>query len=117
MLLTMMKGKLHQATVTEANLDYEGSVGIDADLMKAAGFLPNEQVDILNCTNGNRLTTYTITEPGGSGAICVQGAAAHLVNVGDKVIIVAYAQMDAEEAKTFKSSPILLDDDNNIKTV
>ena len=111
----MMKGKLHRATVTEANLDYEGSVGIDADLMKAANILPNEMVDILNVTNGQRLTTYAITEEGGSGAICVQGAAAHKVSVGDKIIIVAYAQMDEEDAKHFKSSPILLDDHNRIK--
>ncbi len=115
MLLTMMKGKLHRATVTEANLEYEGSVGIDADLMKAAGILPHEQVDIYNVDNGERFTTYAIKEKGGSGAVCVQGAAAHKVNVGDKVIIVAYAQMSEEEAVNFKPKAILLDENNEIK--
>ena len=115
MILTMMKGKLHRAVVTESALDYEGSVSIDLDLKEAAGFLTNEQVDILNITNGERLTTYVIDGPRGSGMIGINGAAAHKVNVGDKVIICAYASMSEEEAKRFVPQVVLVGENNEIK--
>lgn len=115
MELTLLKGKLHRATVTHANLEYEGSVAIDIDLMKAANILPYEQVDIYNITNGERFTTYAIVAPGGSKTIGIQGAAAHKAKAGDKVIICAYARMSEEEAKQYKPSAILLGEDNEIK--
>ncbi len=116
MNLTLLKSKLHRATVTQADLDYEGSITIDRDLMDEVGFLLNEQVDILNITNGNRLTTYVIEGERGSGVIGINGAAAHLVNVDDLVIICAYAQMSEEEAKQFKPKVLLLDENNTVKS-
>lgn len=115
MILTMMKGKLHRATVTQADIDYEGSISIDRDLIDAAGLLIHEQVDVLNITNGERLTTYVIEAPRGSREICVNGAAAHKVHVGDKVIICAYAHMEEAEAKRFTPKVVLLDTENRIK--
>ncbi len=114
-MITMLKGKLHRATVTEANLEYEGSVAIDSDLMNAAGILPYEQVDIYNITSGERLTTYAITAEAGSGEIGIQGAAAHKANKGDLVIICAYIQMSPDEAKGHQAAAILLDENNRIK--
>ena len=93
MLLTLMKAKLHRATVTQADLDYEGSIAIDRDLLEASGILPHEQVDVLNITNGARFTTYAIEAPRGSRVIGVNGAAARLVQKGDKLIVVAYCQI------------------------
>ena len=116
MILTMLKSKLHRATVTEANLDYEGSVAIDIDLLEAAGILPYEQVDIYNITNGERFTTYAIEAPSGSGMIGIQGAAAHKANVGDLVIICTYVQLSEQEAKTHKPKAIFLGKGNKIKT-
>lgn len=113
--LTMLKCKLHRATVTEADVDYEGSISIDEELIEAAGLLVHEQVDVLNISNGERLTTYVIVAPRGSKAICINGAAAHKMNVGDKVIICAYTHMDKEKAKTYTPTVILLGDENNIK--
>lgn len=115
MILNMLKCKLHRATVTEADLNYEGSITVDRDLMDQAGLLLNEQVDVLDITNGNRLTTYAIEGPRGSGKICINGAAAHLVNKGDLVIICAYAQMDKSEAESFKPTILLLDSQNKVK--
>jgi len=115
MLLTMMKAKLHRATVTQADLDYEGSISIDRELLDAAGILPHEQVDVLNINNGQRFTTYAIEAPAGSRVIGVNGAAARLVQAGDKVIIVAYCQLDAAEARNYHPSVVLLDDRNAIK--
>jgi aspartate 1-decarboxylase len=112
MFLTMFKGKIHRATVTEANLNYVGSVTIDAELLEASGILPGERVQIVNNNNGSRLETYTIKGEAGSGMICLNGAAARLVQPGDKVIIIAYAMMDAEEAKTFEPKVVFVDDDN-----
>lgn len=112
MNLTMMKGKLHRATITECDLEYEGSIGIDAELLSAAGILPNEQVDVLNISNGERLTTYAIVAPAGSGAIALNGAAARRAMRGDRVIIVAYAQMSAAEAQRHVPAVVLLDDAN-----
>jgi aspartate 1-decarboxylase len=115
MLLTLMKAKLHRASVTQADLDYEGSISIDRDLLEASGILPHEQVDVLNITNGARFTTYAIEAPRGSRVIGVNGAAARLVQKNDKVIVVAYCQMPAEEARNYAPTVVLLDDDNTIK--
>jgi len=114
MLLTMFKSKLHRATVTEANLNYVGSITIDKTLLDAANILPGEKVQIVNNNNGARLETYTIEGPKDSGVICLNGAAARLVQPGDSVIIIAYAQMDSEEAKTFKPAVVFVDDENKI---
>ncbi|MFP4098742.1 MAG: aspartate 1-decarboxylase [Alphaproteobacteria bacterium] len=116
MIINMLKCKLHRATVTQADLDYEGSISIDKNLMEQAGLLLNEQVDVLNITNGNRLTTYVIEGKRDSGMICINGAAAHLVNKGDLVIICAYAQMKEEKAKSFKPTILLLDPQNKVKS-
>ena len=115
MQLTMMRAKLHRATVTQADLDYEGSISIDSDLLDASGILPNEQVDVLNISNGARFTTYAIAAPRGGKTIGVNGAAARLVQKGDKVIIIAYGQMPAEEARNFAPAVVLLGENNEIK--
>ena len=115
MLVTMMKAKLHRATVTQADLDYEGSIAIDSELLDAAGIYAHEQVDVLNITTGARFTTYAIEAPRGSRVIGVNGAAARLVQKNDKVIIVTYAQMEDETARQWSPSVVLLDDDNRIK--
>ncbi|MDO1559666.1 aspartate 1-decarboxylase [Brevundimonas sp. 2R-24] len=115
MLLTLMKAKLHRATVTRADLHYEGSVSIDSELMAAAGILPNEQVDVLNINTGGRFTTYAIVAEAGSKTIGINGAAARLAQPGDKVIIVAYAQMSPEEAAAHHPTVVLLDDGNRPK--
>ena len=114
MLLNMMKAKLHRATVTQADLNYVGSVTIDSDLLKQSGILPGERVQIVNLNNGARFETYTIEGEAGSGVLCINGAAARLVQVGDKVIIIAYAMMDENEAGTFKPTVLLLDEHNRI---
>lgn len=114
MILTMMKGKIHRATVTQADLHYEGSISIDQDLLDLAGILPNEQVDILNIDNGERFTTYAITAPRGSKTFGLNGAAARKVQVGDRVIIITYAQMDAEVAKAYVPDVVLLDENNEV---
>ncbi len=115
MLLTMMKAKLHRATVTQADLEYEGSIAIDRNLMEASGILPHEQVDVLNITTGARFTTYAIEAPRGSRVIGVNGAAARLVQKGDKVIVVTYCQVDASEARNYNPTVVLLDEGNEIK--
>jgi len=114
-LLTMMKAKLHRATVTQADLDYEGSISIDSDLLDASGILPHEQVDVLNITTGSRFTTYAIPAPRGSKVIGVNGAAARLVQRGDKVIVVTYCQLDAAEARNYAPTVVLLDEGNEVK--
>ena len=115
MFRTMLKSKIHRATVTQADLHYVGSVTIDADLLDAAGILPHEQVDVLNITNGQRFTTYAIEAPRGSRVIGVNGAAARLVQKNDKVIVVTYGQMPQEEARQWNPNVVLLDDANEIK--
>lgn len=115
MLLTMMKAKLHRATVTQADLEYEGSIAIDRDLLDASGILPHEQVDVLNITTGARFTTYAIEAPRGSRVIGVNGAAARLVQKNDKVIVVTYCQMDASEARNYAPNVVLLDEGNLVK--
>jgi len=114
MLLTMFKGKLHRATVTDANLSYEGSITIDKTLLEAAGILPFEQVHIYNLTNGARFTTYVIEGEYDSGEICINGAAARLARKGDMVIIAAYAGMSEDEARQFTPKNILVDSKNRI---
>ena len=109
---TLLKSKIHRATVTEANLEYEGSVTIDEDLLRAADILPYEAVDIWDCTNGSRLRTYAIAGEPGSGEICVNGAAAHLVKPMDVVIIASWAEVDDDEARTWKARRVFVDDAN-----
>jgi len=112
MQITLMKGKVHRARVTDADLHYEGSISIDKALMEAAGFLPYERVDIYNIDTGARFSTYIIEAPAGSGTIGLNGAAARLAMVGDKVIIVAYANFDEAEARSFQPRVVLVDEKN-----
>ncbi|MDF2726111.1 aspartate 1-decarboxylase [Paenibacillus contaminans] len=114
MFRTMMKGKLHRATVTEANLNYVGSITIDEDLIDFVDMLPNEKVQIVNNNNGARLETYIIPGPRGSGVICLNGAAARLVQPGDNVIIISYALMTDEQARSYTPKIALLDEKNKI---
>lgn len=114
MIYTMMHGKIHRATVTEANLNYVGSITIDEDLLDAAGILPGEKVQIVNNNNGARLETYTIPGKRGSGVICLNGAAARCALESDIVIIIAYAQMDEKEAKALEPKVVLVDKQNHI---
>ena len=114
MIYTMMHGKIHRATVTEANLNYVGSITNDEDLLDAAGILPGEKVQIVNNNNGARLETYTIPGKRGSGVICLNGAAARCALEGDIVIIIAYAQMDEKEAKALEPKVVLVDKRNHI---
>lgn len=117
MFRMMMNSKLHRATVTEANLNYVGSITIDSDLLDAAGMLPNEKVHVVNNNNGARFETYIIAGEPGSGVICVNGAAARLVQAGDVVIILSYAYMSDEEAREHKPTVLLMDKDNKIEEV
>jgi len=112
MYRTMMKSKIHRATVTEANLNYIGSITIDEDLMETADLLENEKVQIVNNNNGARLETYVIPGPRGSGVICLNGAAARLVQPEDTVIIISYAQMSDEEIKNYKPTVVFVGEDN-----
>jgi aspartate 1-decarboxylase len=115
MYRTILKSKLHRATVTEANLDYEGSLTIDLDLMEAADILPHEKVDIWDITNGSRLSTYAIEGERGSGQICINGAAAHLVKPGDLVIIATYLQMDDSRAREYQPRICFVDEQNRLR--
>jgi aspartate 1-decarboxylase len=114
MHVAMMKAKLHRATVTGADLHYEGSISIDQDLLDATGILAHEQVDVLDIDNGARFTTYAIAAPPGSKTICVNGAAARLVQRGDKVIVIAYCQLDAKEASRHRPTVVCLDEANQV---
>ncbi len=114
MFRTMLKSKIHRATVTQADLHYVGSVTVDEDLMDAADLLPGEQVAIVDVTNGARLETYVITGPRGSGIIGINGAAARLVHPGDLVILISYAAMDAQECRTIKPRVVFVDQDNRV---
>lgn len=115
--ITMLKAKIHRAVVTAAETDYVGSITIDASLLEAAGIMEYEKVAVADVNNGSRLETYTIAGERGSGVICLNGAAARLVNTGDKVIIMAYASMSAEEARQFRPTVVFVDDKNRIKSV
>jgi aspartate 1-decarboxylase len=114
MMIQRFKSKIHRATITEANLNYVGSITIDADLLDAAGLIEGEKVQIVNNNNGERLETYTIAGERGSGVVCLNGAAARRAEVGDVVIIIAYAWMSVEEAKKFEPMVVFPDDNNRI---
>ena len=114
MFFNMFKSKIHRATVTEADLNYVGSITIDQALMQAAGILPGEKVQVVDINNGNRFETYTLEGPADSGVICINGAAARLVQPGDKVIIITYCWLDAAEAKAYKPTVVFVDDHNAI---
>lgn len=111
---TMLKSKIHRATVTEANLHYEGSITIDTDLMEAADIIPYEMVHVLDIDNGNRLQTYAIEGRRGSGVICINGAAARLVHQGDTVIILTYTDMDEEQAQCHHPRLVYVNDRNEL---
>lgn len=117
MIVEMLKGKIHRAVVKQAELDYVGSITVDEDLMDAAGFLEYEKVQVVDIDNGNRFETYVISGERGSGLICLNGAAARCVSVGDKVIIMAYAQMSVEEVEAHKPKVVFVDNDNKIVRV
>lgn len=112
MMFKMLYSKLHRAHVTHTELHYNGSLGIDRDLMDAAGLLPHQQIDVVNVANGKRFTTYVLEEARGSKRIGVYGAAAHLANPGDIIIIICYAMMTAEESKHWKPKVVLLNENN-----
>lgn len=114
MLRTMLLGKIHRATVTDADLDYVGSITIDADLLEAADLLQGQQVDVVDVTNGARLTTYAIAGERGSGIVCVNGAAAHLVHRGDTVIVIGYGLLDEKEARERRPHVVFVDALNRI---
>lgn len=113
MMFKMLYSKLHRARVTHSELHYNGSLGIDRDLLQQAGLIQGQQIDVLNINNGARFTTYILEEPAGSKTIGVYGAAAHLANPGDLIIVIAYALMDAVEAKAYKPVVLLMDENNN----
>ncbi len=117
MQIEMLKGKIHRATVTQAELDYVGSITVDEDLLDASGILEYEKVQIVDVNNGARFETYTIAGQRGSGVICLNGAAARCVSVGDKIIIMAYASLDAKEAKDHAPKVVIIGDDNQIERV
>ena len=117
MIINMLKAKIHRAKVTQADIDYVGSITVDRDLLDKTGILINEQVDVLNITNGNRFTTYAIEGARGSGIIGINGAAAHLAQPGDLVIICAYAGFSEEEAKAHKPTVVLVNEDNKITEI
>ena len=112
--ITLLKAKIRRAVVTQADLDYVGSITIDSDLLRESGIMEYEKVEIADIDNGNRFATYTIAGEAGSGIICLNGAAAKCVNVGDKVIIMAYANMTPEEAQTHKPTVLFVDEHNKL---
>ncbi|MFM6972552.1 MAG: aspartate 1-decarboxylase [Alphaproteobacteria bacterium] len=115
MKITLMRAKIHRATVTQADLNYEGSISIDEELLNQSGILTHEMVDVLNINNGERFTTYAIKAPKNSGEIKINGAAARKVQVGDNVIIIAYGSMKLDEAREFQPKVIIVDNNNRIK--
>ena len=110
----MMKSKIHRATVTETNLDYEGSLTVDQDLLEAADILPNEQIHVWDVTNGARLVTYALAGLRGSGAVCVNGAGAHLIGIGDLIIIASYAEMRNRDARKHEPTVVFVDERNRV---
>lgn len=117
MIITMLKGKIHRATVTQAELDYVGSITVDMDLLDEAGIYEYEKVQIVDVNNGARFETYTIAGERGSGVMCLNGAAARMVQTGDKIILMAYAQVTPEEAKELRPTVLFVDDNNHITKV
>jgi aspartate 1-decarboxylase len=117
MMLNMFKSKIHRATVTQADLDYEGSVSIDEELLELSNILPHESVHIWNVTRGTRLTTYALKAKRGGREICINGAAAHLMKPGDTVIIATFCQMDSKAAQEHEPTVLLVDEQNNPKSI
>ncbi|MGL4741718.1 MAG: aspartate 1-decarboxylase [Sarcina sp.] len=117
MRISMLKGKIHRATVVQAELNYVGSITVDEDLLEASGILEYEKVCIVDIDNGARFETYTIAGERGSGMICLNGAAARCVQVGDKIILMAYCELEAEEAKSHKPRVVFVDEENKINRV
>ena len=117
MFIEVLKSKIHRVTVTEADLDYIGSITIDEELLEASGIIENQKVEIYNISNGERFATYTIAGERGSGIICLNGAAARCACVGDKIILMAYCQMTPEEAREHKPSVVFLGEGNKIERI
>ncbi|AJA49292.1 aspartate 1-decarboxylase [Clostridium pasteurianum DSM 525 = ATCC 6013] len=117
MKLSMLKSKIHRATITEAKLNYVGSITIDIDLMKEANILEYEKIQVVNINNGSRIETYVIAGESGSGVICLNGAAARYAQPGDKVILMTYCEMEEEEAKLHKPVVVFVKDDNSISEI
>lgn len=117
MLREMLRAKVHRATVTETNVNYEGSLTLDASLMKAAGMVPYERIDVYNADSGTRFSTYLIPGEAGSGVVCVNGAAAHLARAGDRIIVASYAALTDGEIESHHPTVVLVDADNRIKEV
>ena len=117
MLRTVCKSKIHRATVTEANVEYAGSLTLDAHLMKAADLVPYEQVHVVDVDNGARIVTYCLEAPQGSGTVCINGAAARLIVAGDKIIIIAYAQVTPQELQDLSPTVVMLDQQNRIHQI
>ena len=115
MLRQMLKSKIHRATVTEANLQYEGSITIDAALMEAADILPGEKIQVVNINNGSRIETYSLPGPVGSGMVCMNGGAARWAQVGDTVILISYALVEDREARTVKPKIVFVDESNRVR--
>ena len=117
MTITMLKAKIHRATVTQAELDYVGSITVDMDLLEQAGILEYEKVQIVDVNNGSRFETYTIAGERGSGVMCLNGAAARMVQTGDKIILMAYAQVPPEEASELRPTVLFVDEKNKVTKV
>ncbi len=117
MNIELLKGKIHRATVVQAELDYVGSITVDEELLEAAGILEYEKVQIVDVNNGSRFETYTIAGKRGSGMICLNGAAARCVSVGDKIILMAYATLTPEEAKTHHPTVVFVDEKNHVERI
>ena len=117
MLREMLRAKVHRATVTETNAEYEGSLTLDAGLMKAAGMIPYERIDVYNADSGARFSTYLIAGATGSGVVCVNGAAAHLARPGHRIIIAAYAALGPEEIASHRPTVVLVDEANRVKEI
>ena len=117
MTITMLKAKIHRATVTQAELDYVGSITVDMDLLEQAGILEYEKVQIVDVNNGSRFETYTIAGERGSGVMCLNGAAARMVQTGDKIILMAYAQVTPEEASELRPTVLFVDEKNKVTMV
>lgn len=117
MTITMLKAKIHRATVTQAELDYVGSITVDMDLLERAGILEYEKVQIVDVNNGSRFETYTIAGERGSGVMCLNGAAARMVQTGDKIILMAYAQVTPEEASELRPTVLFVDEKNKVTKV
>lgn len=117
MNIEVLKGKIHRATVVQAELDYVGSITVDEELLEAAGILEYEKVQIVDVNNGSRFETYTIAGERGSGMICLNGAAARCVSVGDKIILMAYAAMTLQEAKTHRPTVVFVNENNQVERI